>query len=81
MTNCLRLISFNDLFSRCPNTSCNNNNFSWRTACNRCKAPRPEGFGGGGGMSPGGPMTPQVVDSGPRRGGGMGGPRGKQELI
>ncbi|ESN91828.1 hypothetical protein HELRODRAFT_189823 [Helobdella robusta] len=24
----------------CPNPSCNNENFSWRTECNRCKGPR-----------------------------------------
>jgi len=30
----------------CP--ACNNSNFSFRTACNRCEAPKPEGGGGGG---------------------------------
>jgi RNA-binding protein FUS len=55
---------------RCPVPSCNNNNFSWRNECNRCKTPRPSGDGGSAGL-----MTPQVVDSSPRRG-GMGGPRG-----
>ena len=51
---------------RCP--GCNNNNFSWRDQCNRCKSPRPDdigmpsgpgGGGGGGGdhrRPPGPPM-------------------------
>ena len=28
---------------RCPNDECNNNNFAWRTECNRCKTAKPEG--------------------------------------
>ena len=28
---------------------CDNNNFSWRNECNRCKTPRADGGGGGGG--------------------------------
>ena len=57
---------------RCPEPSCNNNNFSWRNECNRCKAPRPAD-------GPPGLMTPQVIDGqgggrSPR--GGMGGMRG-----
>jgi len=47
---------------KCQNPSCGNNNFSWRNACNRCTAPRPEGFGGDMG--------------GPGMGGGRGGDRG-----
>ncbi|KAF4074158.1 hypothetical protein AMELA_G00236310 [Ameiurus melas] len=53
----------------CPNSGCNNQNFAWRTECNQCKAPRPEGmappaggergrggmFRGGRGMDRGGP--------------------------
>lgn len=35
----------------CPNDECNNNNFAWRTECNRCKTEKPEGMGGGGGGS------------------------------
>lgn len=44
---------------RCP--GCNNNNFSWRDQCNRCKAPRPDdvpvpsGPGGGDYRRPPGP--------------------------
>ncbi|MGB1587887.1 MAG: zinc finger protein, partial [Poseidonia sp.] len=37
--------NFNDNDWTCP--SCNNSNFSFRDACNRCQAPRPGGGGGG----------------------------------
>ncbi|KAF5899029.1 GAS2-like protein 1, partial [Clarias magur] len=54
----------------CPNPGCGNQNFAWRTECNQCKAPRPEGvvpppggergrgdgmFRGGRGIERGGP--------------------------
>ncbi|XP_076854104.1 EWS RNA-binding protein 1b isoform X5 [Brachyhypopomus gauderio] len=53
----------------CPNPGCANQNFSWRTECNQCKAPKPEGLApppggdrgrggmvrGGRGMDRGGP--------------------------
>ncbi|XP_026862037.2 EWS RNA-binding protein 1b isoform X2 [Electrophorus electricus] len=53
----------------CPNPGCANQNFSWRTECNQCKAPKPEGVAppaggergrggmvrGGRGMDRGGP--------------------------
>ena len=38
--------TFNDNDWTCP--QCNNSNFSFRNACNRCEAPRPGGGGGGG---------------------------------
>jgi len=44
--------NFNTNDWTCP--ACNNSNFSFRTACNRCEAPRPGGGGGGGGGSRGG---------------------------
>ncbi|XP_066509251.1 RNA-binding protein EWS-like isoform X2 [Hoplias malabaricus] len=59
----------------CPNAGCGNQNFSWRTECNQCKAPKPEGLGPpdggdrGRGMGRGG----RGMDRGPP---GMGGPVG-----
>lgn len=37
-------------FLLCVCRTCGNLNFSWRNECNQCKAPKPEGSGGG--MSP-----------------------------
>uniref|UniRef100_A0AAY4DYK8 Uncharacterized protein n=1 Tax=Denticeps clupeoides TaxID=299321 RepID=A0AAY4DYK8_9TELE len=45
----------------CPNLGCGNQNFSWRTECNQCKAPKPEGFG-----------PPSFSPPGQRGRGGMG---------
>lgn len=66
---------------RCP--GCNNNNFSWRDQCNRCKAPRPgdvpvpsmdrRGGGGGPPMMGGGPGRRDGPPMGPH---GMRGPPG-----
>ncbi|XP_074261501.1 RNA-binding protein FUS-like [Saimiri boliviensis] len=36
---------------KCPNATCENMNFSWRNECNQCKAPKPDGPGGGPGGS------------------------------
>ena len=33
---------------QCPNTDCNNVNFSWRGECNRCQTARPGGAMGRG---------------------------------
>lgn len=66
----------------CPNFSCGNNNFSWRTECNRCQTPKPGS--GGGGSDGGSAMHPEVIESrrggddgyNRRNGGGMRGSRG-----
>lgn len=63
---------------------CGNQNFSWRLECNQCKAPKPEGLGGGppfpvgdrgrGGM---GMRGSRGMDrGGPAGAGGPGGPGG-----
>lgn len=66
---------------KCPNESCNNNNFAWRTNCNRCQTEKPGGlddagdsFGGRGiggrfGGRDGPPMRGSRGGGGPMRGG------------
>lgn len=52
----------------CASRGCGNQNFAWRMECNQCKAPKPEGLGGG-------PPFPHGGDRG-RGGMGMRGGRG-----
>lgn len=52
----------------CASRGCGNQNFAWRMECNQCKAPKPEGMGGG-------PPFPHGGDRG-RGGMGMRGGRG-----
>lgn len=63
---------------RCPNESCNNNNFAWRTNCNRCQTEKPGGLDDGGdsygGRGGGGGGRYQSRDGPPMRGRGGGGP-------
>ena len=56
--------------------SCGNNNFAWRTECNRCQAARPEGAGGGAGGDRGGRGGFRGGRGGDRGGRGRGGDRG-----
>lgn len=65
---------------RCPNESCNNNNFAWRTNCNRCQTEKPGGLDDGGdsygGRGGGGGGRYQSRDGPPMRGRGGGPIRG-----
>ena len=71
---------------RCPNPDCNNNNFAWRTNCNRCQESKPDDAGESGDDSRRGPPPGDrgLDRNGPsgfrggRGGGGRGGfsPRG-----
>uniref|UniRef100_A0A8C1S3E0 Uncharacterized protein n=1 Tax=Cyprinus carpio TaxID=7962 RepID=A0A8C1S3E0_CYPCA len=68
----------------CPSPGCGNQNFSWRTECNQCKAPKPEGLGApsfppaGGDRGRGGMRGGRGMDRGGPGGmrGGWGGDRG-----
>ncbi|TRY65291.1 hypothetical protein DNTS_015443 [Danionella cerebrum] len=53
----------------CPNAGCGNQNFAWRTECNQCKSPRPEGF-----------APPPFSPGGERGRGGPGGMRGTRGM-
>ena len=58
-TNCLIFLS-----------TCENMNFSWRNECNQCKAPKPDGPGGGpGGSHMGKEEAELVVRSWDQKGG------------
>ncbi|MGB1232703.1 MAG: zinc finger protein [Poseidonia sp.] len=65
--------TFNDNDWTCP--QCNNSNFSFRNACNRCEAPRPGG-GGGGGQRGGGRPSYGGQRNDRRQGGGYRNDRG-----
>lgn len=56
---------------RCPSDGCGNNNFSWRTSCNRCQTPKPEGTGDNEMNSRW--QQPNFDRNGPPRMGGRGG--------
>ena len=61
---------------RCPNDGCGNNNFAWRTSCNRCQAPKPEGIFPSGGEMDSRRPPPNFDRNGPPRMGGRGGGSG-----
>lgn len=55
---------------------CGNQNFAWRMECNQCKAPKPEGLGGGPPFPPGGERGRGGMGMRGGRGMDRGGPAG-----
>lgn len=57
-------------------SGCGNQNFAWRMECNQCKAPKPEGLGGGPPFPPGGDRGRGGMGMRGGRGMDRGGPAG-----
>lgn len=60
----------------CVPSGCGNQNFAWRMECNQCKAPKPEGLGGGPPFPPGGDRGRGGMGMRGGRGMDRGGPAG-----
>lgn len=74
-----RLLPFIAMFSLLiysGSRGCGNQNFAWRMECNQCKAPRPEGLGGGPPFPPGGDRGRGGMGMRGGRGMDRGGPAG-----
>lgn len=77
LTNCISVPWITIFTTSCyVHRGCGNQNFAWRMECNQCKAPKPEGMGGGPPFPPGGERGRGGMGMRGGRGMDRGGPAG-----